>query len=151
MKFSSDNFKSRFSPPTMGTPRGAPGAPIPGLAPATAAPTFATHVYNDPTKDADNGNYSQVLAPFIINPNNIGNSLTPEEIRNCINGRSTAIDPLALGILGNGRVQAYLCPQRLDQPLGQPNHDRWNHFMLLTGICWVALGTVSKLEIPSMV
>ena len=86
----------------MGTPGGAPGVPIPGLVPATATPTFATHVYNDPTKDADNRNYSQVLAPFIIDPNNASNSLTPEEIRNRFNGRSTALDPLALGILMDG-------------------------------------------------
>ena len=95
----------------MGTPGGAPGAPIPGLAPATAMPNSAMHVYNDPAKDADQGNYTQVLALFIINPNNIGNSLTPEEIRNRINGRSTAMDPLALGIFVDGRVQVYLCPQ----------------------------------------
>ena len=101
--------------------------------PATAAPTFATHVYNDLTKDAENDNYSQVLAPFIIDPNNVGNSLTPEEIRNRINGRSTALDPLALGILVDGRIRAYLCPQRLDQPLGQPNHDGWNLFDAFDG------------------
>ena len=88
----------------MATPGGAPGAPVLGLVPATAAPTFTTHVYNDPTKDADNGNYSEVLAPFIIDPNNVDNSLTPQEIRNRINGRSTALDPLALGILVNRRV-----------------------------------------------
>ena len=89
----------------MGTPGGAPGAPIPGLAPATGTPTFATHVYNNPAKDADKGNYSQVLAPFIINPNNVGNSLTSEEIRNHINGRSTALDPLALGILWTAKFE----------------------------------------------
>ena len=88
----------------MGTPKGAPGAPIPGLAPATAMPTFATHVYSDPAKDADRGNYSQILVPFIIDPNNVGNSLTPEEIRNRINKCSAAMDPLALGILMDGRV-----------------------------------------------
>ena len=108
----------------MGTPGAAPGAaPIPGLAPATAPPTFATHVYNDPANDTDQGNYAALLAPFIIDPNCVGNSLTPEEIRNQINGRLTAMDPLALGILAEGKVQVYLCPQRLlDQPLGQPNN-----------------------------
>ena len=38
------------------------------------------------------------------------------------------MDPLAFCILIGGRVQAYLCPQRLDQPLGQPDHLRWNRF-----------------------
>ena len=80
----------------MGTPGGAPGAPIPGLAPATVMPTFATRVYNDPAKDADRLNYAQILAPFIIDPNNVGNSITPKEIRNHINGGSTAMDSLAL-------------------------------------------------------
>ena len=112
----------------MGTPGAAPGAPIPGLAPATAPPTFATHVYNDPFKDTDQGNYAALLAQFIIDPNNVGNRLTPEEIRNQINRRSTAMDPLALGILAEGKVQVYLCPQRLDQPLGQPDHAQWNRF-----------------------
>ena len=58
----------------MGTPRGAPGAPIPGLVPATVPPTFATHVFNDPSKDVDSGNYALILAPFLIDPNNVGNS-----------------------------------------------------------------------------
>ena len=70
----------------MGTPRAAPGVPIPGLVPATAPPTFASHVYNDPSKDMDRGNYAPLLAPFIIVQNNVGNSLTPEEIRSRING-----------------------------------------------------------------
>ena len=83
----------------MSTPGGAPGASLPGLAPATATPTFATHVYKNPAKDADQGSYLQVLALFLINPNNVSNSLTPEEIRNCINRRSTTMDPLPLGIL----------------------------------------------------
>ena len=117
----------------MAAPGGAPAAPTPGLMPATATPSFATHVYNDPTKDADNGNYAQVLAPFVIDPNNVGNSLAPDEIRNRINGRSTAMDPLALGILSEGRIRVYLCPQRLDQPLGQPNHNRWNRFYAFDG------------------
>ena len=117
----------------MGTPGVAPGAPISGLAPATATPSFAMHVYNDPNKDADQGSYSQVLAPFIINPNNVGNSLTPKEIRSRISGRSTTMDPLALGIFVDGRVQVYLCPQRLDQPLGQPNHVHLNQFYAFDG------------------
>ena len=66
----------------MGTPGAVPGALIPGLVPATAPPTFATHVYNDPGKDTDHGNYAALLAPFLIVPNNVGNSLTLEEIRN---------------------------------------------------------------------
>ena len=117
----------------MGTPGGAPGAPIPGLAPATATPSFATHVYNDPSKDVDRGNYALLLAPFLIDPNNVGNSLTPEEIRNRINGRSTSMDPLALGVFVAGKVKIYLCPQRLDQPLGQPDHPRWNRFYAFDG------------------
>ena len=70
----------------MGTPGATPGAPIPGLAPATAPLMFATHVFNDPTKDTDQGNYTLLLAPFIIDPNNIGNGLTLDEIRSRING-----------------------------------------------------------------
>ena len=112
----------------MGTPGAAPGAPIPGLVPATAPPTFAMHVYNDPAKDTNQGNYTALLALFLIDPNNVGNSLTPEEIRNQINGRPTAMDPLALVVLIGGKVQVYLCPQRLDQLLGQPNHACWNRF-----------------------
>ena len=46
----------------MGTPGTAPGAPIPGLAPATAPPTFAMHVFSDPSKDTDQGNYASLLA-----------------------------------------------------------------------------------------
>ena len=117
----------------MGTPGAAPGAPIPGLAPATTPPTFATHVFNDPSKDTDRGSYAAILAPFLIDPNNVGNSLTPEEIRSRINGRSTAMDPLALGLLVEGQVRVYLCPQRLDQLLGQPNHHRWNRFYAFDG------------------
>ena len=109
----------------MGTPGAAPAAPIPGLAPATTPPTFATHIHNDPAKDADQGNYAALLAPFLID---VGNSLTPEEILNRINRRSTAMDPLVFGILVGGKVQVYLCPQHLDQPLGQPDHPRWNRF-----------------------
>ena len=117
----------------MATPGAAPGAHIPGLVPATEPPTFASHVYNGPSKDTDSGNYAPLLAPFIIDPNNVGNSLTPEEIRNRINGRSTAMDPLALGILADGKIQVYLCPQRLNQPLGQPNHARWGQFYAFDG------------------
>ena len=43
------------------------------------------------------------------------------------------MDPLALGIFADGRVQVYLCLQRLDQPLGQPNHNHWNHFYAFDG------------------
>ena len=50
------------------------------------------------------------------------------------------MDPLALGILIGGTVQVYLCPQRLDQPLGQPNHARWNRFYAFDGDL---LGTTS--------
>ena len=124
----------------MGTPGAAPGAPIPGLVPATAPPTFASHVYNDPSKDTDHGNYAPLLAPFIIDPNNVGNSLTPKEIQNCINGRSTAMDPLGLGILVEGKIKVYLCPQQLDQPLGQPDHARWGRFYAFDGDL---LGTTS--------
>ena len=98
----------------MAAPGAAPGAPIPGLVPATAPPSFATHMYNNPAKDTDQGNYTALLVPFIIDPNNVRSSLTPEKIRNRINGRSTAMDPLALGILSEGKVEVYLCPQRLD-------------------------------------
>ena len=117
----------------MGTPGGAPRAPIPGLAPVTATPRFATHIFNDPSKDVDHGNYALLLTPIFIDPNNIGNSLTPEEIRNRINGQSTSMDPLALGELVHGKVKVYLCPQRLEQPLGQENHARWNRFYAFDG------------------
>ena len=68
----------------MGTPRGAPGAPIPGLAPVTALPMFATHVFNNQSKDVDQGNYALLLMMFFIDPNNVGNSLTLEKIRSRI-------------------------------------------------------------------
>ena len=70
----------------MGMPGGAPGAMIPGLAPVTATLTFAIHIFKDLSKDVDQGNYALLLTPFLIDPNNIGNSLTPEELRNRING-----------------------------------------------------------------
>ena len=65
--------------------------------------------------------------------NNVGISCTPKEIRNHINRRSAAMDPLALGILVDGQVKIYLSPQRLDQPLGQPNHSCWDHFYTFDG------------------
>ena len=37
-------------------------------------------------------------------------------------------------------VRVYLCPQRLDQPLGQPDHPRWNRFYAFNGDL---LGTTS--------
>ena len=58
----------------MGTPGAALGAPIPGPVPATAPLTFAMHVFNDPAKDTDQGNCALFFAPFIMDPNNVGNS-----------------------------------------------------------------------------
>ena len=69
-----------------------------------------------------------LLTPFIINPNNIGNSLTPKEFRSRINGQSMSMDSLTLDVLVEGKVKIYLCPQGLDQLLGQPNHNSWNSF-----------------------
>ena len=86
----------------MGTPGGAPGAPIPGLAPVTAPQIFTTHILNDPSKDVDQGNYTLLLTPFIIDPNNVGNSLTLEEISSRINGCLMSMDQIALGILVEG-------------------------------------------------
>ena len=43
------------------------------------------------------------------------------------------MDPLALVVLAEGKVKVYLCPQCLDQPLGQWNHVRWNRFYAFDG------------------
>ena len=50
------------------------------------------------------------------------------------------MDPLVLGVLVEGKVKIYLCPQCLDQPLGQPNHVRWNCLYAFDGDL---LGTTS--------
>ena len=98
----------------------------PGFVAATPTPTFVTTVFNDPSKDPDMGNYATLMAPFLIDPANANNNLTPAELRARVSGRANNLDPQAMCTFVDGTTRVYLCPKTLEQPLGAPNHPRWD-------------------------
>ena len=91
--------------PPPGGPGAAPGAPAPGanvpqpvFAPANTDFKFATHLFNDPTKDPHQGNYTGLLAPCVIDPNIAANNTAPATIRDLIAQAGSNFQPLALGL-----------------------------------------------------
>jgi hypothetical protein len=110
------------------------GLPPPaGFVAAAPTPTFSNSVFNDPAKDPDVGNYAALLAPFLYDiHNNVANRAVAD-IRDLVNGRSSNMDPLAMIVLVDGSAKVYLCPKRLDQPLGSAAHPRWNQVYAFDG------------------
>ena len=98
----------------------------PGFVAATPTPTFVTTVFNDLSKDPDRGSYAALMAPFLIDPANANNNLTPGELRARVTGRANNLDPQAMCTFVNGVTRVYLCPKTLEQPLGAPDHARWD-------------------------
>ena len=85
----------------------------PGFVAATPTPTFVTTVFNDPSKDPDMGNYATLMAPFLIDPANANNNLTPAELRARVSGRANNLDPQAMCTSVDGTTRVYLCPRHL--------------------------------------
>ena len=110
-----------------------PPLPYPLVPTPTAPVSFRTHVFNDPQKDPELGSCHNLLNPFIIDIANPGNNIAVATLRNQIAAKGAALDPLALAILSDGKAKVYLCPQRLDQPLGQPPHNRYDTFYAFDG------------------
>ena len=81
---------------------------------------FCTHVFSHAANDPENGDYANLLNPFLIDVNNGGNNAAPATLQNQIAAKGANLDPLALVILHKGVTKLYLCPQHLDQLLGPP-------------------------------
>ena len=128
----STNSMANVNPPAAGAGAPQPGAPAVGGTPIPPPPplpqpsvptlatpvSFCTHVFNDPQKDPEGENCANLLNPFLVDTANV----TPAVLRNQIATKGATLDPLALALLHDGVAKVYLCPQRLDQLLGQPVH-----------------------------
>ena len=115
----------------------APHGQLTGVQTIVPAPTptvsFKTHVFGYQSKDPELGQYANLLSPFLIDVINAGNNLGPAIIRSQIAAKEEILDPLGLEILRNGVAKVYLCPQKLDQPLGQPHNVRYHRFYVFDG------------------
>ena len=100
---------------------------------STPIASFRTHVFGDQLKDPDLGQYTNLLRPFLIDVNNAGSNLGPTILRSQIAAKGANLYPLALEILHDGVAKVYLCPQKLDQPLGQPHNVRYDKFYIFYG------------------
>ena len=110
-----------------------PPLPQPLVPTPTPLVSFRTHVFQDPQRDPEQGHYQNLLNPFVIDIANVGNNVVPATLRNQIAAKGASLDPLALATLHDGKVKVYLCPQRLDQPLGQPPNPRYDTFYAFDG------------------
>ena len=99
---------------------------LPGVQAILHVPTsivrFRTHVFGHQSNDSELRQYANLFRPFLVDVNNAGNNLGLAIIRSQIAAKGVNLDPLALAILHDGVVKVYLCPQNLDQPLGQPHN-----------------------------
>ena len=110
---------------------------LPGVQTIVPAPTpiisFRSHVFGDQSKNPEIGQYVNLLIPFLVDVKNYGNNLGPAILRYQIAEKGLNLYPLALSILHDVVAKVYMCPQKLDQPLGQPQNIRYGKLYVFDG------------------